>query len=185
MIRIRRPRKTPIPANPAATKTMTQSSNDVLSAKTIESKKVENNERDKKVHPSDKEIISSPDQISVKGLAHRFSTSLKSSSQPDCLSQTRPFSGNKDFQQVIFSTSYHLSFNQKAEVNMKTLLQPIPSNEESSQPFVPPKLEPKKIKGRVTNAMLLPCHENGVRTYRSDRNLRLALSESDDAQGTY
>ena len=164
---------------------MTQSSNHVLSAKTTESKNVEINERDKKDHPSDKEIISSPEQISVKGLAHRFSTSLKSSSQPDGLSQTRTFNGNKNFQQVIFSTSHYLSFIQKADVDMKTLLQPIPRNEESSQPFVPPKLEPKKIKGRVTNAMLLPCHENGVRTYRSDRNLRLALSESDDAQGTY
>jgi len=50
---------------------------------------------------------------------------------------------------------------------------------------MPPKFEPKKVKGRVTNAMFLPFHENGVRTYRSDRNLRLALSDIDDAQGTY
>lgn len=143
----RRPRKTPIPTNPVTAKTITPSSNIVVSAKAFEPEETETEQNDKKVPLSDREVLSSPGQISVKGLAHRFSFSLKSSSHPDCLSQIRTLSGNKDFQQ-------------KAEVDTKKLLRPIARNKDGSPPSVPPKLDPKKIKGRVTNAMLLPCHEN-------------------------
>jgi len=140
----RRPRKTPIPSNPVTMQTMTRSSNSVLPAKTIESK-VEIMED---TSLSDKEVLSSVDQLSVKGLAHRFSTTLVSSSQPDCLAPTTTFNGNKDFQQT--------------GVDTKKLLQPIVRKKESSPPSMPPKFEPKKVKGRVTNAMFLPFHENGT-----------------------
>jgi len=86
--------------------TMTRSSNSVLPAKTIESK-VEIMED---TSLSDKEVLSSVDQLSVKGLAHRFSTTLVSSSQPDCLAPTTTFNGNKDFQQVRFLLSTHHKF---------------------------------------------------------------------------